>query len=130
MSLNRYRLRHHAKEGVNAKEGVKGAIRAQALLQRPDRLIGLILLFNNFVNILASVVATIIALRLLGEQGLAIATGVLTFVILIFAELTPKTLATVHTERIAYLSAHIYCLPFRPYLYTDADHLLPAGLNC
>ncbi|MCG8381284.1 MAG: CNNM domain-containing protein [Gammaproteobacteria bacterium] len=102
MSLNRYRLRHHAKEGI------KGAIRAQALLQRPDRLIGLILLFNNFVNILASVVATIIALRLLGEQGLAIATGILTFVILIFAELTPKTLATVHTERIAYLSAHIY----------------------
>ena len=102
MSLNRYRLRHRAKQGH------RGANRALALLQRPDRLIGLILLCNNFVNILASVLGTVIALRLLGDQGLAIVTGVLTFIILIFAELTPKTLAAAHAERIAIFSAHIY----------------------
>ena len=102
MSLNRYRLRHRAKQGH------RGARRALALLQRPDRLIGLILLCNNFVNILASVIGTLIALRLFGDQGIAIVTGILTFIILIFAELTPKTLAAAHAERIAIFSAYIY----------------------
>ncbi|MCW9057150.1 MAG: CNNM domain-containing protein, partial [Gammaproteobacteria bacterium] len=73
-----------------------------------DRLLGLILLGNNFVNILASALATIIALRLLGEAGIAIATGLLTFVILIFAEVAPKTLAALHPERIAFLAAYVY----------------------
>jgi Mg2+/Co2+ transporter CorB len=102
MSLNRYRLRHLAKQKNLA------ARRAQALLNRPDRLIGLILLGNNFVNILASSLATIIALRLYGEAGIAIATFALTLVILIFAEVTPKTLAALHPERIAFPAAHIY----------------------
>lgn len=101
MSLNRYRLRHLAKQKNLA------ARRAQALLNRPDRLIGLILLGNNFVNILASSLATIIALRLYGEAGIAIATFALTLVILIFAEVTPKTLAALHPERIAFPAAHI-----------------------
>lgn len=96
MTLNRYRLRHLARSGH------PGAVRAQRLLERPDRLIGLILLGNNFVNILASSVATIIALRLLGEAGIAVATGLLTLVILIFAEVTPKTLAALHPERLAF----------------------------
>jgi len=96
MSLNRYRLKHLAKSGN------KGAIRSQKLLQRKDRLIGLILLGNNFVNILASSIATIIALRLWGEAGIAIATGVLTLVILIFAEVAPKTIAALHPERFAF----------------------------
>ncbi len=102
MTLNRYRLRHLAKSGHT------GAIRAAKLLEHPDRLIGLILLGNNFVNILASAIATLIALRLLGEAGIAVATGLLTLVILVFAEVTPKTLATVRTEQIAFFAARIY----------------------
>ncbi|MCW9056362.1 MAG: CNNM domain-containing protein, partial [Gammaproteobacteria bacterium] len=102
MSLNRYRLRHLAERGH------RGALLAQALLKRPDRLLGIILLGNNFVNILASALATIIALRLYGEAGIAIATGLLTFVVLIFAEVAPKTLAALHPERIAFPAAYIY----------------------
>ena len=96
MSLNRYRLKHLAKSGS------RGAKRSQYLLQRPDRLIGLILLGNNFVNIAASALATIIGMRLYGEAGIAIATGVLTFVILIFSEVAPKTIAALHPERFAF----------------------------
>ncbi len=101
MSLNRYKLRHRSQAGH------PGAMRAQRLLDRTDRLIGLILLGNNFVNILASAIATVIALRLLGEAGIAIATGILTFVILIFAEVAPKTLAAMHPERVAFPAAFI-----------------------
>src|SRR5690606_23652350 len=86
MSINRYRLKHLENEGH------KGAIRVQKLLQRPDRLIGLILIGNNLVNIAASMVAGVIGVRLLGDVwGLAITTVILTFVVLIFAEVTPKT---------------------------------------
>ena len=102
MSLNRYRLKHLADKGH------RGARLASALLNRPDRLLGLILLGNNFVNILASAIATIIAMRLLGDEGIAIATGLLTLVILIFAEVAPKTLAAMHPERIAFPAAFIY----------------------
>ncbi len=96
MSLNRYRLSHKAKNKDRA------ALRVSRLLERPDRLIGVILIGNNFVNILASSIATIIAIRLYGDAGIAIATALLTLVILIFAEVTPKTLAALHPERIAY----------------------------
>lgn len=96
MALNRYRLRHLVKHKH------KGALRASRLLERPDRLIGVILLGNNFVNILASSITTVIALRLYGESGIAIATFVLTMVILIFAEVTPKTLAVLYPERVAF----------------------------
>jgi Mg2+/Co2+ transporter CorB len=102
MTLNRYRLRHL----VRGKH--RGAIRAQALLDRPDRLIGMILVGNNLVNILATQIATLIALRQLGENGLWVATLLLTLVILLFAEVTPKTLAALHPERIAFPAAHIY----------------------
>ena len=102
MTLNRYRLKHLAR----AKH--KGALRAQKLLERPDRLIGLILLGNNFINILAASIATVIALRLYGQAGVAIATFLLTLVILIFAEVTPKTFAALHPERIAFPAAYIY----------------------
>ncbi|MDV3238003.1 MAG: HlyC/CorC family transporter [Gammaproteobacteria bacterium] len=110
MTLNRYRLRHLAK----ARH--RGAVRAQRLLERPDRLIGLILLGNNFVNILASAVATVIGLRLFGEAGIAIATGILTLVVLIFSEVAPKTLAALHPERIAFPAAFIY-VPLLKLLY-------------
>ncbi len=96
ISLNRYRLRHLAKDGH------AGARRAHNLLKRPDRLIGLILLGNNFVNILASAIATLLAVRLLGEDGVWVATALLTVVVLIFAEITPKTLAAMRPERFAF----------------------------
>lgn len=95
MSVNPYRLKHL----TNAKN--KAALRVTQLLKRPDRLIGLILIGNNLVNIFASTVATIIGVRLYGDYGVAIAPIVLTVVILIFAEVTPKTLAALHPEKVA-----------------------------
>jgi Mg2+/Co2+ transporter CorB len=102
MSLNRYRLRHLAESGH------PGAIRAQRLLSKPDRLIGLILLGNNLTNILITQLATYIGYTLFGEAGIAIATGVLTFGLLIFAEVAPKTLAALHAERVAFPAAFVY----------------------
>ena len=96
MSLNRYRLKHLAQTGH------KGAKRVEKLLNRPDRLIGLILIGNNLVNILASAIATILGMRIYGDIGVAIATGVLTLVILVFAEVTPKTIASLFPERVSY----------------------------
>ncbi|MCL4163104.1 UNVERIFIED_CONTAM: hypothetical protein GTU68_041819 [Idotea baltica] len=99
MSLNRYRLKHLANTGH------KGAKRVEKLLNRPDRLIGLILIGNNLVNILASAIATILGMRIYGDIGVAIATGVLTLVILVFAEVTPKTIASLFPERVSYASS-------------------------
>jgi len=99
MSLNRYRLKHLANSGH------KGAKRVERLLNRPDRLIGLILIGNNLVNILASAIATIIGMRLYGDVGVAIATGALTLVILVFSEVTPKTLAALYPEKVSYTSS-------------------------
>jgi len=110
MSLNRYRLRHLADKKH------KGAIRAFRLLQKPDKLIGLILLGNNFVNILASAIATIIGIRLFGEAGILIATIILTVVVLVFAEVTPKTLAAMHPEKFA-LPATLLIEPLLRLLY-------------
>lgn len=110
MALNRYRLRHLKEQGH------RGAMRAAKLLDRPDRLIGLILLGNNFVNIVASSLATIIALRLWGETGIAIAAAILTIVILIFAEVAPKTVAAMKPERIAF-PASLLLLPLLRVLY-------------
>jgi len=103
MTLNRYRLRHLADKQH------PGAMRAQKLLQRQDRLIGLILLGNNFVNVLASILMTLITLRIYNDTGLLFAAGlVLTIVILLFAEVTPKTLAALHPERVAFPAAFVY----------------------
>lgn len=110
MSINRYRLRHQVKNKN------KAAKRVEQLLQRPDRLIGLILIGNNLVNILASSIATVIGIRLFGDVGIAIATGALTLVILIFAEVTPKTIAALHPERVAFPSS-IILLPLLKVLY-------------
>ncbi|MCG5529970.1 HlyC/CorC family transporter [Halorhodospira halochloris] len=101
MSINRYRMRHLARHGN------RGASLAERLLQRPDRVLGVILLGNNFVNIAASSLATVIALRIHGESAIAIAAGLLTLVILIFAEVAPKTLAAVHPQRIAFPAAYV-----------------------
>lgn len=102
MSLNRYRLRHQANNGN------KAAQRTARLLENRDRLISLILLGNNFVNILASAIATVIALRLMGEAGIAVATGLLTLVILVFAEVTPKTFATRRAEQFSFIASAVY----------------------
>lgn len=101
MAINRYRLKH------KANEGHAGAIRVEKLLASPDQLLGVILLGNNFVNIFASSIATIIAMKLYGEAGIAIAAGLLTFVILIFSEVAPKTLAALYPEEIAYPASFI-----------------------
>ncbi len=102
MRLNRYRLKHLAEKGHG------GAKRALELLDQPDKLISLILLGNNFINILIIQLASYVGLRLYGDIGLAIATGVLTLVLLIFAEVTPKTLAASRPESIAFPAAYIY----------------------
>ncbi len=101
MSLNRYRLKHLARSGH------KGAKKASKLLDRTDQLIGVILIGNNFVNILASSIATVLALHYWGDAGIAAATALLTIVILIFAEVTPKTLAALFPERVAFPAAYI-----------------------
>ena len=101
MALNRYRLRHRANQGEHA------ASLAQKLLKKPDRLIGLILLGNNLVNIFAASIATVIGIKLLGEVGILIATPALTVVVLIFAEVAPKTMAALHPERIAFPASYI-----------------------
>ncbi|ANJ68103.1 magnesium/cobalt efflux protein [Halothiobacillus diazotrophicus] len=107
ISLNRYRLRHLAKRGHG------GAVRAQKLLEQPDRLIGLILLGNNFANILASSIATVIGLRVFGDSGIAVATGIMTFALLIFAEVAPKTAAAISPERIAWPAAYFFSFVMR-----------------
>ena len=114
MALNRYRVKHLADNNH------PGAKRANDLLARPDRLIGLILLGNNFVNILAAQIATIIGLRLLGEDSLLVTTAVLTIVILIFAEVLPKTYAALHPEAIAFPSSlllRILMAVFYPFVW-------------
>jgi len=101
MAINKYRLRHLANMGH------RGAKLAQSLLGKPDRLIGLILLGNNLVNIMAASIATIIGIRLFGANGVWIASLILTVVILIFSEVAPKTLAAVHPERVAFPASFI-----------------------
>lgn len=102
MRLNRYQLRH------KAREGHRGARLVEKLLERPDRLIGLILLGNNLVNFAAVALVTLVALRIGGEPAVAVATILLTIVVLIFSEAAPKTLAALHPERIAYPAAFVY----------------------
>jgi len=91
-----------------AKLNNKGAKAAKKLLENPDKIIGVILLGNNLTNILITQIVTLISLRLYGDIGLAIATGLLTIFILIFAELTPKTIGEMHSEKIAYASSLLY----------------------
>jgi len=102
MSLNRYQLRH------KAREGHRGARLAEELLGRPDRLIGLILLGNNLVNFTAASLVTLIAQDIGGKPAVAIGTGIFTLVVLVFSETAPKTLAALHPERVAFPAALVY----------------------
>ena len=99
MALNRYRLRHLIKHNH------RGAIRAGKLLDQPDRLIGLILIGNNLVNFIAASVGTAIAVRLWGNLGFILAPVLLTIIVLVFAEVTPKTIAALYPEKVAYPSS-------------------------
>ena len=95
MALNKYRLKHLIKQDN------RSAKRADKLLKRPDRLLGVILIGNNFVNILAAALTTILCLELFGNSGVFIGSIILTIIILIFAEVTPKTFAAKNAESIA-----------------------------
>ncbi len=101
MALNRYRLKHLANEGH------RGAKLASRLLERPDRLLSVILIGNNLVNFSAASLATLIALELFGENGVAVAPVVCTMVFLIFAEVAPKTISAAYPEKIALASSFI-----------------------
>ena len=102
-SLNRYRLRHLSKSNI------KAATKTQKLLEQPDRLISTILIGNMLVNNLAAVITTVLAIRLFNgdNAGIAVGTFILTFVLLIFGEITPKTIAALHPERIAFPASYI-----------------------
>ncbi len=107
LSINRYRLRH------KVRQGHRGAILANSLLHRQDRLIGLILLGNNFVNVLAAMLTPFIALHFYPHETpllILVSSIILTIIFLIFAEVTPKTLAALHPEIVAYPAAYIYTI--------------------
>jgi Mg2+/Co2+ transporter CorB len=102
MSVNRYRLRHLVREGS------RSARMAEALLERPDRLIGMILICNNFVNLAAASLVTVITLHLGGETLAAIGVALFTVVLIIFGEVAPKTIGALYPERIALPAAVVY----------------------
>ncbi len=102
MALNRYRLKH------KARSGHRGARFAEKLLKRPDRLITLILFGNNLVNFTAASLVSYLTLTMGGPTAVAIGTFVFTLVVLIFAEVMPKTLAALHPERLALPAAYLY----------------------
>tara|TARA_Y100001001_G_scaffold149648_1_gene159635 strand:+ start:132 stop:1412 length:1281 start_codon:yes stop_codon:yes gene_type:complete len=110
MSLNRYRLRH------KAKNGHRGAQRAARLLEQPDSLISTILIGNNLVNNLAAAIATVLAIRLYGDNAVVPASILLTLAFLIFAEIIPKTIAAYKSEMVSYTVSHVL-LPLRRLLF-------------
>ena len=95
MAINRYRLRHQARQ----KKRI--AMLILHLLRRPDRVLGLILIGNCFCNIMASALATLLAINLLGEHGVVISTACLTLAVLVLAEVAPKTVAALYPEQVA-----------------------------
>jgi Mg2+/Co2+ transporter CorB len=123
MSLNRYRLRHRASEGS------RGARLAEALLKRPDRLIGLILLLSTLVNVAAPILVGFIALKLGGEFLVAFGAALLAFVLLIFCEVAPKTYGALHPESLALPAAYIYTpLLFLLYPFVWVTNLFANGV--
>lgn len=130
MTLNRYRLRHLVKNKH------RGAILANSLLEKPDRLIGVILFGNNVVNFLAAAIATVIGFRLLGNYGAAASPFIIAIVFIIFAETAPKTYAMIRPEKIAFPAAYVLtpllyiCYPIVFILNKISNSLLiPFGIN-
>ncbi len=103
MSLNRYRLRHLVKEGN------RGARLASSLLSKTDKLLGVILLCNNFSNAASATLVTVITVELFGEGEwvLMIGTLLVTFAILVFGEITPKVIAAAYPEKLGILSSYV-----------------------
>ncbi|MGH8281419.1 MAG: CNNM domain-containing protein, partial [Gammaproteobacteria bacterium] len=101
-SLNHYRMRHLARAGH------RGAVLADRLMQRPDRVIGIVLLGNTLINAFATVVATLIALRIGGDSVVLVATILIALLLLIFGEVAPKTLAALNPERVAFPAAFVF----------------------
>ncbi len=99
MSINRYKLRYLVKKQN------KQAIRVNQMLARPDRLLSVVLIGNTLANIVASTIATLIGQRFYGDAGVAVATALLTLVVLVFAEMTPKTLAAIYPQQVAFASS-------------------------
>jgi Mg2+/Co2+ transporter CorB len=122
MRLNRYRIRHLARAGE------RGAQRISRLLSRPDRLLGIILIGNTLANILASSVVTVLAARWYGQAGVAIGAFILTMLILIFAEIMPKTMAALYPEKVAYPFS--FLLSFLLWLFYPLVWLLNGISNC
>jgi Mg2+/Co2+ transporter CorB len=123
MSLNRYRLRHRASEGS------RGARLAEALLKRPDRLIGLILFLSTIVNVVTPILVGFIALRIGGEFLVAFGALLLAFVLLIFCEVAPKTFGALHPESLALPAAYIYTpLLFVLYPFVWVTNLFANGV--
>ncbi len=124
MAVNRYRLRHLADDGH------KGAMLTANLLERPDRLLGLILFCNNIVNFYVAALGVVIAVRLMGDIGYALGPVILTFIFLVLAEAAPKTMAAYHPERFAFPASYILrplsviCQPFVLTINWLANNLL------
>ena len=124
MAVNRYRLRHLANDGH------KGAMLTANLLERPDRLLGLILFCNNIVNFYVAALGVVIAVRLMGDIGYALGPVILTFIFLVLAEAAPKTMAAYHPERFAFPASYILrplsviCQPFVRTINWLANNLL------
>ena len=118
MSINRYRLKHLVKQKN------KSATLVYKMLQKPDRLLSVILIGNTLANIVASTLATLLAQRLYGDAGVAFATILLTMIILVFSEMTPKTLAAMNPQKFAFYS----CWPLRmlQYLFAPLVYLISA----
>ncbi len=102
LTLNRYRLRH------KARQGHLGARLAERLLARPDRLISLILIGSNIANTLATALVTLVALRIGGPAGVAVASVGLAFVIMVFTDVMPKTLGALRSEAFGLPAAIVY----------------------
>jgi Mg2+/Co2+ transporter CorB len=123
MSLNRYRLKHRASEGH------RGARLAEKLLAHPDRLIGLILLLSTIVNVVTPTLVGLITFRLGGDYLVAAGVFALTFIMLIFCEVAPKTFGALNPERLALPSAYVYTpLLLLLYPFVWATNLLANGV--
>ena len=130
MAINKYRLRHLVKDKHRA------AVMVSKLLEKPDRLIGVILFGNNVVNFLAAAIATVIGFRLWGNYGVAASPFIIAIIFIIFAETAPKTYAAIRPEKIAFPSAYILTpllKLFYPIVYIinkiSNTLLIPLGIN-
>ena len=99
MSINRYKLKHLVKKNN------KQAIRVNQIVSRPDLLLSVVLIGNTLANIVASTIATLIGQRLYGDAGVAIATALLTLIILVFSEMIPKTFAAIYPQQVAFATS-------------------------